>query len=41
MTDTSGYHFQFIAKVKILNQLITIQLNVFLSVCWTCQSTDF
>jgi len=41
MTDIVAYHFQFIAKVKTLNQLSTIQLHLFFSVWWACRSTDF
>jgi len=29
MTDTVTFHFQLFAKVKTLNQLITILLNLF------------
>jgi len=29
MTDTITFHFQLITKVKTLNQLITILLNLF------------
>jgi len=29
MTDTVTFHFQLITKVKTLNQLITILLNLF------------
>jgi len=34
MTDTVTFHFQLITKVKTLNQLITILLNLFFFVRW-------